>query len=71
MVPLAISEGWKVKPKSEMTRLAPLIVCPPTSTHSSVMPLMSMRKGVISLKYRQGMFSVTTATSTPKAIMPE
>ena len=36
MVPLAISEGWKVKPGNWMTRLAPLILSPHRSTHSNV-----------------------------------
>ena len=69
IVPLAISDGWKVKPISEMTRLAPLILSPPMSTHSRVMTVMIIRKGVISLKYRQGMFKVTTATSAPATIV--
>ena len=50
IVPLAISDGWKVKPISEMTRLAPLMLSPPMSTHSSVIAVMTSRKGVISLK---------------------
>ena len=50
IVPLAISDGWKVKPASEMTRLAPLMLSPPTNTHSSVNAEMTSRKGVNSLK---------------------
>ena len=36
MVPLAISDGWKVKPGSWITRLAPLMLSPQSSTHSRV-----------------------------------
>ena len=68
--PLAISDGWNVKPGISMTRLAPLMVSPPTRTHSSVTIEMSNRKGVISLKYLQGMFSVTTAMNSPMAMVP-
>ena len=51
IVPFAISEGWKViPPGSEMTRLAPLIDSPPTSTQRSVMPEIISKKGVINLK---------------------
>ena len=36
IVPLAISEGWKVNPGNCITRLAPLMLSPHSSTHSSV-----------------------------------
>ena len=70
IVPLAISEGWNVTPPgNEMTRLAPLIDSPPTSTHSKVMPVMTSRNGVISLKYLHGILSVTTAIAAPKMMV--
>ena len=36
MVPLASSDGWKVKPGNWMTRLAPLMLSPKSSTQSRV-----------------------------------
>ena len=50
MVPLAISDGWKVKPSIGMTRCAPLTVSPAMSTHTSVRNDTSSRNGVMSLK---------------------
>ena len=50
MVPLAISEGWKVKPKTLSTRCAPLMSSPATSTHSSVKNDAKRKRGVRSLK---------------------
>ena len=38
---------------------------PPTSTHKRVRNEMMSKKGVVSLKYRQGTFNVKTATIAP------
>ena len=50
IVPLAISDGWKVKPGICIMRCAPLMFCPAASTHSRVMTENRSRKGVSSLK---------------------
>ena len=51
IVPFAISDGWKVMPPgSEITRLAPLMDSPPTSTHNKVRNEIMSKKGVVSLK---------------------
>ena len=50
MVPLAISDGWNVKPKILIHRLASPVRSPAASTHSSSTTVMMSKKGVISLK---------------------
>ena len=49
-VPLAISEGWKVKPNRLIQRPASPTLVPAKSTHSRVISDTSMRNGVMSLK---------------------
>ena len=49
-VPLAISDGWKVMLPTPITRLAPLMLSPPISTHSRVTNETASRKGVTNLK---------------------
>jgi phosphoglucomutase len=68
-VPLASSDGWKVKLPHPNHRAPSLVRSPNNSTHSSMLTVSSSMKGVTILKKRQGMLSVTTATNTPAAIM--
>ena len=70
MVPLAISEGWNCMPKRLIHRCAPLVACPATSTHISVMAEMMSRKGVATLKYLQSMFCTIIITKMPTSRMP-
>ena len=70
MVPLAISEGWNCRPKSDTHRWAPLVLCPAISTHRRVMAEMISRKMVAILKYLQSMFCTTTMMASPARRMP-
>ena len=65
IVPLAISEGWNVKPNRLIQRPASPTFVPASRTQSRVITEISIRKGVINLKYRHGTFSVRIATTTP------
>ena len=69
--PLPISDGWNCMPRKFIQRLASLVACPATSTHSSVTKENKSRKGVTNLKYLHFTLSTTTIIKVPMASIPQ
>ena len=65
-VPFAISDGWNCSPKILNQRLAPLVLCPASNTHISVIKENANKSGVASLKYLHLTFKMTTISAVPK-----